>query len=1286
MAGEKITIVIVPTADSLKISENDLTRLSRMTKLPPEALKQRISDGKAINLITREHPKLKQVADLIKSLGFSVTISPWEPVRGATGVRGAGTVSTPGGREIESEWVVGDVIENLYEVLDIRHGGMGAVYLVRHRRLNTMMAVKSLLQRLRQNEEDRTLFVREAETWIDIGFHPNIAACYYVRNIDNSPRIFIEYVDSGSLMSWVQHNQPMGWDLMIDLMVQACDGLGHAHSKGLVHRDVKPGNCLMTKDGTLKVTDFGLTKRAGLEGGDSVIPFSISETAGTRSDSITAAGMGTPGYMAPEMWIPKSHVGPQADIYAFGVMFFEICCGRKPFVPRPGEKRVHLAFAHVKKPPPSPTSLRPDMPKQIEQLILRCLEKDPAARYWSFQEIREELARIYNQLYGKRFSREQPDEVRLLADALNNRAVSLMDLNHAEEAELTLLKALESDPHHPEAVYNKGIIEWDRTRNPDWELVRRLEEVVKTPEYRGRGAHLLGRCLLRLGDADRALKACELALSSDESAEEWLKSYAIALVGSGRDEDAIETLEKYLSEYPVDDEAQGWLVGALIRQGRMEQASSHMKSFSKGSDFAGWDPEQIAKSFVLSDLSEQMILKGHGGWVTSICHFPRSNLIMTGARDRTIRIWDGSSGELKRTIPLVGEPPAWLLVSPNEGVVALAAAQSGAPVRILDLEAGKFKGNPLVHEGTITSATFSADAAKIITVEQKGTVRLWQAPDFKTTVTHKIPAHTAAAIVFDGSGEPEIVIAGLDRVVKKVRLVDAKVMSFQGAHREAVTHLKASPDGSRVLTCSRDREIMAWDGTSGRTTATFQVHQENVSILAVNPVRSVAASYDAKAGIKLWDTQNGMVLRTFLVAESEMICLAFTRDGQRLIAGGRDMAARTWDVRGRPIIPAMALSTIRPVTKQMKSERKFKAMVEVAQKSIRKKAYSSAFSILRDCQRLPGYERSELILEMIVRMKDHGTRTGLHGGWNRKTFETQSSVMDVSFSPSAIYFLTAHADHAVRMWSTKTGNCLKVLKGHTNLVAAVKFSANGREAVSGGDDRTVRVWDLQTGKNSMAFKGHLDSVSAVTYSRNGGEVLSGSWDSTIKLWRLADGACVKTFQGHDDKVSSVSFVGGHDHIVSAGFGGSVKMWDLTTGRVLRDLRGHRDRVTSLSVSPDNDLLLTCSMDGTARLWDLRTGQCKFTVDVNEAGVRTGAFSPHQGFFLTGGNDAVLRIWDVERGQCQREFQGHAREITAAEFSSNGRFVISAGMDGFVLIWELDWDWKFNDPPKDGQYD
>jgi serine/threonine protein kinase len=282
-------------------------------------------------LIAEDHPKVEDLVSLMRSVGFSVATIPVEKAADARRGRAWRRAKA---REHETEWKVGDIIENLYEVQRIEQGGMGAVYVVRHRRWNTMMAVKSLLPRLIENEEERALFVKEAETWIDIGFHPNIASCYYVRNIQDSPRIFIEYIDGGSISEWLKMRRPVGWDLLIDLMVQVGDGLGHAHSKGLVHRDVKPANCLMTKDGVLKVTDFGLTKRQSTSG---VLEPQGLETAIVSREEITAAGMGTPGYMAPEMWIPHSEIGPQADVYAFGVMFFEICCGRKPFVLKPGD-------------------------------------------------------------------------------------------------------------------------------------------------------------------------------------------------------------------------------------------------------------------------------------------------------------------------------------------------------------------------------------------------------------------------------------------------------------------------------------------------------------------------------------------------------------------------------------------------------------------------------------------------------------------------------------------------------------------------------------------------------------------------------------------------------------------------------------------------------------------------------------------------------------------------------------------------------------------------------------
>ncbi|MFH1115868.1 MAG: protein kinase [Pseudomonadota bacterium] len=1278
MSQEKIAIRIVPTPATQDISRSHVARLSRITRLSPDRVQDRISRGKSIVIVTAKHPKVDDLIALVKAMGFSVTTGPAIMPKVQTGPQQTKTKTKTRTRiAFSDEWSVGEVIENLYEVKDIKQGGMGAVYVVRHRRWNAMMAVKSLLTRLRKNEEDRSLFIKEAETWIDIGFHPNIASCYYVRSINDSPRIFIEYVDGGALNEWLNRRKNVDWRIVIDLMVQACDGLHHAHGKGLVHRDVKPGNCMMTRDGILKVTDFGLTKRQGLEAiTETTSELQRQESITLERESITAAGMGTPGYMAPEMWIPYSDVGPQADIYAFGVMFFELCCGRKPFMVKHGERRDKLALAHVKKPPPRPSSIRDDIPGSLEKIILRCLAKNPRDRYPSCLVIREELAHAYEKIVKKRYPREPPDEVRLLADALNNRAVSLMDLNHREEAVGALQKAVAADPHHPEAVYNLGLLKWIDKCDPEWELVVKMEEVVKTPEYVGRASDLVARCLLAMGDAPRALKACEMSLTGENAGESLLKQYAIALIGVGRDDDAISQLEEYLKFFPDDDDAIGWLIGALMRQGREDDARSVVKSLPKESEISGVELAEISRRFTFSGLSEIRTFVGHNGWVTCSAHFPESRRILTGARDRTLKVWNALTGEEQKSIIVVGEPPASLWISPDERIIAVGSARSGVPVKMLDLESGRFVGNLQAHEGTITAMGFSRDGTHVLTVVDKGFVRLWQVDGFKAGAKFKIPAHSYASVVSAEPSKSEIVFAGLDRKVKKISLPDAQTLVFDDGHNEPITALAATPHGGAVLSSDRDKLVILWDGFTGKAVTQFRAHQEQVNLAALNPQRKLAASYDSKAGIKVWDIITGMGQRTFQVESGEIQCLHFTPDGDALVAGGKDMTVRMWDVRGRPMMPAVALARIRPLKKQMKSDRKFKAMMQASRTAIKRGAYAMAYTLVRDAQELSGYERSDIALDLLWSMKDHGFRIGLHGGWKRKSIETPSGVMSVSFSPSAINFLTAQADHTVRMWSTRTGECVKVLTGHTNLVASLKMSLNGREVVSGSDDRTVRVWDLNSGRNTLVLKGHTESVSCVAYSHDGSQVLSGSWDKTIRLWSLPGGDLLKTVKGHEDNITSVQFVNNSRHIVSAGFSGTVRMWETSSGRTLRELKGHKDRITCLGTSPDGSLLLSGSMDGTVRVWDVRRGGCIRTVDVNRTGVRDAAFSPDQRFLVTGGSDSVVAIWSVDTGECQREFQGHAREITSTQFSGDGRFIISSSSDGAVMIWELDWDWEF----------
>jgi hypothetical protein len=249
-------------------------------------------------------------------------------------------------------------------------GGMGAVYRSHHPLLNRPVAIKVMLANIAADPQAHQRFLREAQV-VAVLSHPHIVNIFDVDVQDGQPYIVMDFAQGGSLAARLQAG-PIALDETLRLVIPLADALAYAHSQGLIHRDLKPANVLLRPDGSPVLADFGLAR----------------PIIGDSAAQITATGavMGTLAYMAPEQFSGRP-ADARADIYAFGVMLYEMLTGRVPFE---GDS-AQIMYGHLQQPPAPPRQLNPALPDAIERLILRMLEKNPDMRPQSAAELAAEL-------------------------------------------------------------------------------------------------------------------------------------------------------------------------------------------------------------------------------------------------------------------------------------------------------------------------------------------------------------------------------------------------------------------------------------------------------------------------------------------------------------------------------------------------------------------------------------------------------------------------------------------------------------------------------------------------------------------------------------------------------------------------------------------------------------------------------------------------------------------------------------------------------------------------------
>ena len=264
---------------------------------------------------------------------------------------------------------IGRLLDDRYEILElIGTGGMAVVYKARCHRLNRLVAIKILKDEFSQDEEFRRRFHAEGEA-VAMLSHPNIVQVYDVSSTDNANFIVMELIDGISLKQYMEKKGILNWKETLHFAMQIAKGLEHAHSRGIIHRDIKPHNVMVLKNGSVKVMDFGIARVM------------------SKSNTLTKEALGSVHYISPEQ-AKGGHTDNRSDIYSLSVVMYEMMAGRPPY---DGESPVAVAIQHINGGAAMPSTLNPNIPGGLEQIIMKGMALEIKDRYVSATEMLQDM-------------------------------------------------------------------------------------------------------------------------------------------------------------------------------------------------------------------------------------------------------------------------------------------------------------------------------------------------------------------------------------------------------------------------------------------------------------------------------------------------------------------------------------------------------------------------------------------------------------------------------------------------------------------------------------------------------------------------------------------------------------------------------------------------------------------------------------------------------------------------------------------------------------------------------
>jgi WD40 repeat protein len=1083
-----------------------------------------------------------------------------------------------------------------YQVVDeLGRGGMGVVYRAWQERLKRLVAVKMVLAGEYAGEKAVARLRVEAEAVARLQ-HPNIVQIHDVGEYQGRPYFALEYVDGSSLADRLG-GRPLPAGPAAELVETLARAVHYAHQRGIVHRDLKPANVLLASGGR-RLPDAGGASAGSRPPPADLIPkisdFSLAKllVGGGAGQTQTGDTLGTPSYMAPEQAGGRAReVGPAADVYSLGAILYECLTGRPPFQ---GVSPLETLQQAVSQDPVPPRRLQPKLPRDLETVCLKCLQKEPRRRYASAAALAEDL---------RRFAAGEPILARPVGSAerlgrwcRRNPAVAALA---ATVATLLVFVAVGATLA---ALRQRALTEEARRERDKAVQARNEAQAQRQLAEKLLERHNVARVNQLVGDGDLygALPwtvEC-LQLAGGDPAREEMHRYRLAAV--------LDQCPRFV---------QVWFHDGPVRYAEFSPDGRRVVTAGDADAAYVWDAatgERVST------------LRGHRGRVTYVSFSPDGRRLVTAGADATARLWDAETGRQVTVLQGHGNAVGYATFGPDGRSVLTAGADATA--RLWDADTGRERVRPLAHQGTVRYAAFSRDGRSVVTAGEDGRAQVWEAATGEPVgqpLRHGRPVMHAS---FSPDGR-RVVTASQDTTAQVWEVATGKRVGAPLRHVNVVNGATFSPDGTRVLTASLDATARLWDAATGELVCVLP-HRGPVGQASFRPDgrRVVTASADRTA--RVWDAATGRLTTPLLQHNGAVLRAAFHPGGRSVVTASADGTARLWDTGGRR--PRALLPKHRGLVRWASFSPDGRHVVTAGFDGLaRVWDLDTGATFPLPHERAVQHAAFSPDSRYVVTAGFDGTARV----WKAETGEAVAQplrhggfVNDASFSPDGRLVVTASFDGKARVWNAATGELVRCLELKGQVHRAAFSPPDGRYLVTAGRGQPVRLWDASTGTLVVSLPDTTGAEYAAFSPDGRRVVVSGAKG---QVFEAATGEPVGRALEHHAAVSYAAFSPDGRLVVTASLDHVAQAWDVATGEPWGSSLQHTGRVAHLAFSPDGRRLVTASyQDGRVRVWEVATGEPISPVLQHPDTVWHASFSPDGRRVLTACGDGAARLWDT----------------------------------------------------------